>query len=175
VTRLLYALLVGIVGAGIVHIAVLFLLPHFAERDAWSQLAERSGLYEPARIEHGDNITLDPLFEAMACRFDLAEGPVRVSAPGGVPFWSISIYDRAGRNIFSLNERTAADGELDIVIINPVQMLELRQTFPQAFERSIFVESEFDSGIAMVRGFVPDESWQPRITDYLEGVACTPR
>jgi uncharacterized membrane protein len=39
VTRFAYALLIGVVGAGIVHIAVLFLLPYMTERDAWTRMA----------------------------------------------------------------------------------------------------------------------------------------
>jgi len=39
VARLLYAVVLGLVGAAIVHIAVLFLLPRLSERDAWSRLA----------------------------------------------------------------------------------------------------------------------------------------
>jgi uncharacterized membrane protein len=38
--RLFYILLIGIVGAGIVHIAVLLLLPQFSERDAWSSRSD---------------------------------------------------------------------------------------------------------------------------------------
>jgi uncharacterized membrane protein len=173
VTRFAYSLLVGVVGAGIVHIAILFMLPYFTERDAWGQLTAKGELYETVRIQPDGGITLDPLFEAVACRFDLADGPVHIAAPGKIPFWSISIYDRGGRNIFSLNERLAVGGELDIVILTPVQMLDLRNEFPADFERSVFVEAEIDAGIALVRSFVPDTPWEPRISAYLEGVVCT--
>ena len=49
--KLLYALLVGLFGAGIVHIAILFLVPDFSERDVWSRLAMVSDYYRvvPAR------------------------------------------------------------------------------------------------------------------------------
>jgi len=35
--RLFHAVLLGLVGAGIVHIVVLLLVPEFSERDAWSR------------------------------------------------------------------------------------------------------------------------------------------
>jgi len=37
--KLLYAVLLGLIGAGIVHIVILILLPLFSQRDAWSRLA----------------------------------------------------------------------------------------------------------------------------------------
>ena len=44
--RLLHAILLGLLGAGIVHIVVLLLVPEFSERDAWSRLAMASDLYK---------------------------------------------------------------------------------------------------------------------------------
>jgi uncharacterized membrane protein len=134
--RPFYALLIGIVGAGIVHIAVLLLLPQFSERDAWSSLAEAADFYKAVRIDGGDGGTavvrsVDPLFHAAACRFDLDEGPVHLSAPGNVPFWSVSIYNRAGQNIYSFNDRATERGALDFVILTNAQMIEVRKAVPE--------------------------------------------
>src|SRR4051794_18869816 len=98
--RLLYAGLLGLVGAGIVHIAILLLLPGFSERDAWSKLAAAAPLYRPVRAGAIDLLqSPDPLFEAAACRFDLADGVARLTAKGLVPYWSVSVYDRDGDNV----------------------------------------------------------------------------
>jgi uncharacterized membrane protein len=177
--RLVYILLVGIVGAGIVHIAILFLVPHMSERDAWTRIAQLGDVHEPVRVrsdssQNGALFELDPLFDGAACRFDLAQGPVRLHAPGNVPFWSLSIHDCTGLNIFSINDRTATERILDIVVATPLQMLELRSELPADFQSSIFVESEVESGIAVVRSFVQDASWQGRIGAYLDGLTCTP-
>lgn len=177
-TRLIYAVLVGLVGAGVVHIAVLFLLPYMSDRDAWSRMAELGDIFEPVSIDNGPDARLtssaDPLFFGVACRFEIADGPVRISSAERVLFWSMSVHDREGQNIFSLNDRTASDGTLDIVVLKPVQMLELRNAFPADFERSIFVEADIDAGIVVIRSFLPDATWQPRIAAYLESISCEP-
>ena len=150
--RLLYALLLGLVGAGIVHIVVLLLLPTLSERDAWSRLAECG---RPLRRDAGRRLRTaappvveapDPLFRAVACRFDLEDGPVWLRAEGTVPFWSASVYDRSGQNVYNFNDRTAAGAALDFVVVTSAQMIEMRKELPDELESSIFVEADIERG-----------------------------
>ncbi len=175
---LAYAVLVGLVGAGIVHVAVLLLLPEFSERDPWSRLAEHTEVYVMSRIDgtpsadviHG---SADPLFYVNACRFSLEDGYAHITAPGKVPFWSVSIYDRTGQNLYSFNDRSSTEGELDVVVVTPAQMIDVRKELPQELVSSVFVEADVNEGIAMVRAFVPDESWAPRLASYMKSMHCS--
>jgi uncharacterized membrane protein len=175
--RLLHAIILGLLGAGIVHIVVLLLVPEFSERDAWSRLAMASDYYKMTRLDAeagGAPVvkSVDPLFYATACRFDLSEGMVRIKAPGTVPFWSISVYDRSGHNIYSFNDRTATGGLLDAVVLTPAQMIEVRKELPEALQGSIFVEAPIDDGIFVIRAFIPDDSWKPIVSRFLEQSSC---
>lgn len=175
--RLLYAVAIGLFGAGIVHIVILLMVPDFSERDAWSRLAMVSGQYKMVRLdaETGEQPlvrSVDPLFYAAACRFDLSEGAVRIATPGTVPFWSTSIYDRNGQNIYSFNDHTPTGGNLDLVVLTTAQMIEFRKELPTNFERSIFVEAAIDEGIVVIRAFVPDESWKPAVSRFLDQASC---
>lgn len=178
-TRLLYAVLVGLVGAGVAHIVILLLLPHYSEQDAWARLAAKDDFYAFTRISGGGMQPVigdvDPFFDAVGCRFDLSDGVVHVQAPGHVPFWSVSVYDSRGQNIYSLNDRAQVLGDLDLVLVTPAQMIELRKDVPKEFEKSVFVEADVDKGIVALRGFVPDDTWKPTIANYLDGASCTLR
>jgi uncharacterized membrane protein len=180
VHRLAFTLLAGLVGAGIVHIVVLLLLPQFSERDAWSRLAMAADLYRVVRIDANAGQppvveTLDPLFYAAACRFDLGEGILHVKAPGRVPFWSASVYDRGGENLYSFNDRTAEGGGVDFVVLMPAQMIEIQKQLPEEFAASIFVETLVDEGIVVIRSFVPDPSWQSTVSGFLGNLSCDPQ
>lgn len=177
--RLAYAVLVGLVGAGLVHIAILLLLPDFSQRDAWSRLAMVSDVYRFVDLDRlgGSEPVVradDPLFRAAACRFDLADGLVQISTPGNVPYWSVSIYDRSGQNVYSFNDRIAEGRVLDFVVLTPAQMLEVRKEFPEEVGNSIFVEIPIGEGILVVRGFVPDSSWDPAMSSFLGEMSCVP-
>lgn len=176
--KILYAAVVGLFGAAIVHIAILLMLPAFSDRDAWSRLAMAADLNRAVRIDAQAGETpivksIDPLFYAAACRFDLSEGIVHVQSPGKSPFWSVSVYDRSGQNIYSFNDRTAASGMLDFVVLTPVQMIELRKGLPEELDKSIFVEAAVDEGIVVVRSFVPDQSWNQSVASFLNEISCT--
>jgi uncharacterized membrane protein len=177
--RLLYAILVGLVGAGVVHAVMLFLLPHYSERDAWARLAANADFYRFTRMSGEDAAPVipgvDPFFDAVACRFDLSEGVVHVKAAGHVPFWSVSVYNRSGQNIYSLNDRAQTLGDLDLVLVTPAQMIELRKSVPEEFEKSVFMEADVGQGIVAIRAFVPDETWKKTVADYLGHASCALR
>ena len=99
--------------------------------------------------------------------------PVHVHAPGNVPYWSVSVYNRGGQNIYAFNDRATDTGLLDVVVLTPAQMIETRKQLPEEFRKSIFVEAPVGEGIVVVRSFVPDHSWQPTATRFLRNVACT--
>lgn len=175
-TRLLHALVLGVLGAGIVHIVVLLLVPAYSERDAWSALSQQANFYRPVRLDPPNAPpligSLDPLLDAVACRFDLGDGVLQVHSDGAAPYWSISVYERTGLNIYSLNDNSSPQGRFDFVIATPAQMIALRNAMPQALEDSVFIEADAGEGIVVVRAFAPDETWEPAVSAWLRDVEC---
>lgn len=183
--RLLHAILVGLVGAGIVHIAALLLVPQFSGQSAWARLAATSGPYTMTALKAETGgapavRSVDPLFAAAACRFDLADGMAHVKGPAGesaatLPFWSVSVYDGSGNNIYSFNDHAASKGRLDAVVLTPTQMNEVRKDLPEEYQGSVFIEAPITDGMLVVRAFIPDESWRPSVSRFLEQSSCEPR
>lgn len=174
--RILHTLLVGLVGAGIVHIAVLFLIPAMAPSGAWTRLAAMGGLYEPVRLEPEVAQELfylaDPLLRIGVCRFDLDDGIVRIAASGDVPYWSMSVYDRQGHNIFSINDSATDNRRLEFLIATPEQTAAVRSAAPADLGQAVFVETPIGEGIAAVRVLQPDETWEPLVAAFLENLGC---
>lgn len=175
--RLIHALVLGLIGAGIVHITVLLLVPVYSQRDAWAVLSEQANFYRTTRLDPPRSepliSSLDPLFDAVACRFDLRDGVMHLFGEGSTPYWSMSVHDRAGLSVFSVNDSSSLQGKLDFVVATPAQMIALRNAMPQELASAIFVEADIAEGIAVVRTFVPDPSFEPGITAWLSGINCT--
>jgi len=176
-TRLLHALVLGLVGAGIIHIVVLLLVPTYSQRDAWSVLSEQANFNRIVRLDPPQSApligSLDPLFDAVACRFDLRDGVMRLHGEGSAPFWSVSVYDRTGLNIFSLNDGSSSRGELDFVVATPTQMIALRNAMPPELDGAAFIQADIDEGVAVVRTFAPDPSFEPGVSTWLRSIGCT--
>jgi uncharacterized membrane protein len=173
----LYALTAGIVGAGIVHIATLLLIPAVSDIDTWTRLSAFGNLNEFHQIELTGSAAasiraLDPTFQVAACRFDLADGPVEIASPETAPFWSLSIYNRRGENIFSINDRTANEALLDVIVATPAQVVDLRKAQTPEIDTSILAETDIGEGFVVLRAFVEDDSMKPAIAAFLEEASC---
>ena len=116
--------------AGAVHICTILLIPVLATSDGWSRLDALAGeeqFAETVAEEPGAGVPgLDPLFVNGACRIRLQEAPAAITTGADDRFWSLALYDPQGTIIFSLNDRTAVDGRLDMLVVNPAQNATLR-------------------------------------------------
>ncbi|GGB08891.1 DUF1254 domain-containing protein [Brucella endophytica] len=171
--RLVYALGLGLIGAGIVHIAVLLLVPVYSDRNAWSRITAQGEAYRFHVLDAGkDGGFHDPLFQLAACRFDLADGPVQVTATGNVPFWSVSVHGRNGETLYSVNDRASTDGKLDLVVANRLQMVNLKKDLPEEAAASILAEEEMSEGFVLIRAYTPDPTWVPSVRRFLSEAGC---
>ena len=185
VRRALHTAALAACVAVIAHVVIVLLIPRLAPVDAWAKLSAVtrpwtfSEIARPAGAGGSPESTaaialpdLDPFFGTVACRFDLRQGPASVVAEGAVPFWSLAVFDRRGQNIYSLNDRTAIDRRLDLVIVDPTQRARLRENPIEGMERSILVRANITEGFVLLRALAPDETWVPTVRRFLRGATC---
>jgi len=174
--RFLWATFLGIIGAGIVHIVVLLMVPHVSERGVWSRLAAVARPDAPTPVDGRDGGMVlrphDPAFLVSVCLFDLSEGRLRVASDRRVPFWSASVYDRNGSSLMAVNDASAPQGLLDLVVLSTDQLDELRREEPAEMERSVFAEATAQEGAVVVRALAPDPSWTEAVQAFMEDLRC---
>lgn len=177
--QFVFAILTGLVGAALLHLVIVLLLPDFSERDAYTRILAEGEIHRFYRLkERPDEAGLtqdDPFLDVAACAYDVSEAPVRLTAPnGGVPFWSLGLYDQSSNEVFSINDRTSAGGVLDVVIATPAQMTTLRKALPQAISQSILVETQQTDGYAVLRSLAPQKSLADVASQFLAKAGCAP-
>jgi uncharacterized membrane protein len=176
--RTIFFVIGGILLGGIIHIAIVFMVPYYANHDAWAEMHRfgRDGQFHvlPVPAPGAEPLaSLDPRMMQAVCRFNLSHGPVRVKASFADEFWSVAVFDRRGRNIYSLNDRAMDRSQLDLAILTPVQMARLRQDPPASLETAVVQELPISEGFVLLRAFVPDDSLRDSVTASLKAAICS--
>jgi len=174
--RALYLTLCSLALAGIVHIAIILLIPDVGTRDAYGVL---SGKIEPLDfkvLEPKDAADLlsdmDPFFSYGVCRFDLSQAGLAMTGPNTASFWSATVVNQDGSVVYSLNNRTSIESRLDLILLSPLQILRLRQVQPPDIENAIIVESDMQAGFVLLRFLRPDETWDKTAESFFDGIRC---
>ena len=156
--------------AGIVHIVTILLIPHYSGADGWSRAATVAVKEGWTPLVSSDSSQaalpgLDPLFVHGLCKVAINDAPTILLLETANRFWSLALYNRSGTVVFSLNDRTAVDGALEMLVVNSLDAERLKES-PQAdLEGMIIVESANNDLIAVLHLYAPEPA------DRLEGQA----
>ncbi len=165
--------------AGAIHICAILLVPVFAEEDGWSRLAPYAGQEEfaevPVATDQSDGVAgLDPLFVNGACHIQLGDAPASVTVDATDRLWSLALYDPKGVIVFSLNDRTAVAGGLDMIVANAAENAALKKAPTVATETTIVAESTADDLIALLRLYAPTRIARDEARQALADAQCAP-
>ncbi len=175
--RVLYLMICGIILAGIVHISIILLIPDYGSRDAWNIISRNSDLWRFREFSNNKKLAnaledTDPYLPMGACTFDLSVAGLQLTGGQSKSFWSLSVFDQDGKVMYSLNSRTAIENRLDLIVLNPVQMIALREAPPLEVEHSVVIEADIDKGFVVLRQFQSDVSRSLDTADFMAAAHC---
>lgn len=172
----LFAILTGLAGAAVLHIIIILALPAFTGLDAYTRLLSydadnRFVLFNARKDEVGFS-NGDPYLRTGACVFSVEARPVHLIASGSVPFWSFAVYDSSSNEVFSMNDRSAAGGELDAIIASPQQLAAIRKSDPDVISESVLIEMPRPEGYIVLRALSPAPSYEEAAKNFLGDAEC---
>ncbi len=175
--RYIYLAICGIVLAGIIHISIILLIPDYGSRDAWNIISAKNDLWSFRIFSEDDDANnaledTDPYLRLGACTFDLDDSGLQFTGGQSKIFWSLSVFDQDGKVIYSLNNRTSIDNKLDLVVLNPLQMIQLRESPPELIERSVVVEADIGKGFVVLRQFQDNPAEKGAVDAFMNQVKC---
>ncbi|AQX27653.1 MULTISPECIES: DUF1254 domain-containing protein [unclassified Bartonella] len=172
--KFIYAFLLIGIGTVIVHICILFLLPHYTRNNIWTRLEKIGPHYQFVDLDSYDPIrqSMDPLFLLKVCKFDLDNGPVHLTTPQTTQFWSLSAYTRDGIIFYNLNDKTTPNAKLNLIIGNPLQITELKQSKIERTLNSVLVAQKLNEVFTILRVFAPSPLEKKESETFLEKATC---
>ena len=176
IRKALFAILTGLSGAAVLHIVIILALPGFTGLDAYSRLTAydsdgRFVLFDSRADEMGFS-NGDPYLRTAACVISVETQPVHLLAAGAVPFWSFAVFDSASNEVFSMNDRSAAGGELDAIIASPAQLAAIRKANPDIISQSVLIEMPRPEGYIVLRTLSPAPSFDDATKAFLGEAEC---
>ena len=174
-TIAIFALALG----ALVHLATILAIPYFASRDAFSRLeplgaVNATVLLEAAGPTHRIFPYADPAVASAICRYDLRDGPVRVTALiARSGFASLSLHSRPGSVFYALTDKAAVRGRLEALVLTAAQ---LRVVAAKDSEddpsQDLRIVSPSVEGFAMVRAFSEQPSLYPQAEADARSLHC---
>jgi uncharacterized membrane protein len=120
----------------------------------------------PVTSENQQVVRSSPDLAYSACRFDLSDGPVRISAPGWDSVWSLSLYDARTDNIAAIDDREGAD-----VLVGTADQVDGLET-PDGVE---VVVSPDTTGVALLRYLTPTDADVREADSLRQQARCGPQ
>ncbi|MBO1019027.1 hypothetical protein IPV08_03470 [Methylobacterium sp. SD274] len=182
--RFLLATLAGLVLAGLVHIVVVLAIPSLSESDALTKARTSETLdhampvytlatgINPAPAEAWLPIP-DPSVAVGICAYNLAEGPMRVSARTGALMLSLAVHGRRGA-FYAVTDQAAVRGALDLVILTRAQYDEaLANEDENDVSRDVRIVATEREGFVVVRVVAALPSQRQAANEAVQAVSCT--
>ena len=175
----LYIALAVVLG-GLIHIAAVLMLPMLAPKNAHARLAAlgpANTMIELPAATPGRQVM--PMMASDVryafCRFDLANGPVRLSATIADELWIIALYTQDGENFYSVPGADMRRAKIDLVIAAADQTVEEAGVdAPESSDDVIVVNSPAREGIALIRAPLAGPSRAEQVERALRSTACAP-
>ncbi len=175
--RWLFAILGGILLGGVVHLVSVLVLPRVATLDAYSRLAPITKLNAvtalPAAAPSSAPMPfMDPAFATAACRYDLSDGPIKLTVPVSQAYTSVSFYTRNDVAYYAINDRSAGRRVIELDLMTEAQHAELPEDEDVTAADRLIIDSPTTTGIIVMKALAAEPGLMPQAQASLAASTC---
>ena len=159
--RWLLWLLAGTLLGGIVHLVAVLILPRTATQDAFSRITPVAPIntVTPLPQPKPQNELMpfmDPAFASAVCRYDLENGPIKLTVPISPAYTSVSFYTRRVVAYYAINDRSAGRRLIELQLMTAAQRADLSEDEDVTAADRLIVESPSNTGLIVMRALAPE-------------------
>ncbi|MFL6818938.1 MAG: DUF1254 domain-containing protein [Bradyrhizobium sp.] len=175
--RLLFTILAGVLLGGIVHLVSVLALPRIATQDAYSRLTPMTKLnavtpLPPAAPNNEPMPFMDPAFAMAICRYDLADGPLKLTVPVSQAYTSVSFYTRNEVAYYAINDRSAGRKVIELDLMTEAQHGELPEDEDVTAADRLIIDSPTQTGLILLKALAPEPGLMPQAEASLAASSC---
>jgi uncharacterized membrane protein len=158
-----WALLIlgGVLLGGIVHLATVIILPRTATQDAYARLTPIAPVNTVVALpaptpEKAVMPFMDPAFASAVCRYDLSQGPLKLTVPVSPGYTSVSFYTRYDVAYYAINDRAAGRRIIELDLMTTAQHDQVPEDEEVTAADRLIVESPTLTGLIAIRALAPE-------------------
>jgi uncharacterized membrane protein len=164
--RWLLLLLGGALLGGVVHLATVIILPRTATQDAYARLTPIAPVNTVVTLpaptpEKAIMPFMDPAFASAVCRYDLSDGPLKLTVPVSPAYTSVSFYTRYDVAYYAINDRAAGRRVIELDLMTPAQHELVPEDEEITAADRLIVESPTLTGVIAIRAMAPEPGLMP--------------
>jgi uncharacterized membrane protein len=177
VIRVLFTVIAGVLLGGIVHLVSVLALPRIATQDAYSRLTPITKLnaitpLPPAEPGNALMPYLDPAFAVAVCRYDLADGPIKLKVPVSQAYTSVSFYTRNELAYYAINDRSAGKKVIELDLMTEAQHNDLPEDEDVTAADRLIIDSPTPTGLIVMKALAPEPGLMPQAQASLAASSC---
>ena len=175
--RWLLWILGGILLGGIVHLATVLAMPQAATQDAYSRLEPLTPVNAMVPLaaptaQASVMPFMDPAFAAAVCRYDLANGSIKLNAPVSQAYTSVTFYTRNSVAYYAINDRAAGRRAIELDLMTAEQHAQVPEEEDVTAADRLIIESPTTTGLIVLRALAPEPGLMPMARRALAGAQC---
>ena len=175
--RLVFTIIAGVLLGGVVHLVSVLALPRIATQDAYSRLTPMTRLNAVTPLALADPNTspmpfMDPAFALAICRYDLSNGPIKLTVPVSQAYTSVSFYTRNEVAYYAINDRSAGKKVIELDLMTEAQHNELPEDEEITAADRLIIDSPTVTGLIVMKALAAEPGLMPQAQATLTASRC---
>jgi uncharacterized membrane protein len=167
----------GALLGGIVHLATVIILPRTATQDAFARLTPLAPINTVVALpaptpEKAVMPFMDPAFASAVCRYDLSQGPLKLTVPVSPAYTSVSFYTRYDVAYYAINDRAAGRRVIELDLMTKAQHDLVPEDEEITAADRLIVESPTTTGVIAIRSMSPEPGLMRVAQATVAGARC---
>lgn len=178
--RLVFTVVVGVLLGGVVHLVSVLALPRISTQDAYSRLTPMTKLnaVTPLPLADPGNTPMpfmDPAFAMAICRYDLSDGPIKLTVPVSQAYTSVSFYTRNEVAYYAINDRSAGKRVIELDLMTEAQHEDLPEDEEITAADRLIIDSPSTTGLIVLKALAAEPGLMPQAQTSLAAASCGPQ
>ncbi|WP_022719923.1 DUF1254 domain-containing protein [Rhodopseudomonas sp. B29] len=175
--RLIATIIAGLVLGGIVHLVSVLALPRIAGQDAYARLAPITRVnavteLPPITPDKSPLPFLDPAFAMAVCRYDLSNGPIKLTVPVSQAYTAVSFYTRHEVAYYAINDRSAGRKVIELDLMTAAQHAEMPEEEDVTAADRLIIDSPTPTGLIVMKALASEPGLMPQARAAMQAATC---